>query len=197
MEVSSHALALRPGRRGPVRRRRLHQLRPRTTSTSTPTSDDYFAAKARLFDGRCRRRGAQPRRPGADAAVQAGDGHLLGGRRRGARPGGPPTSRPTAFGQRFTAHGPDGVGRRRRGARCPAGTTWPTRCSPSPAWSRSGSTRRPPRPGVAACAGRARPAGAGRRAGPGARRGRLRAQAGRDRGRPGRAARAAPAAAAG
>ena len=72
MEVSSHALALRAGSAGSGSPSAATPTSAWTTWTSTPTSTDYFAAKARLFDGRCRGRGAQPRRPGAAAAAQAG-----------------------------------------------------------------------------------------------------------------------------
>ena len=47
MEVSSHALALAPGRRRRLRRRRVHQPLARTTSTSTATIEDYFARQGR------------------------------------------------------------------------------------------------------------------------------------------------------
>ena len=46
MEVSSHALALAPGRRRRLRRGRSSPTSRRTTWTSTTTMEDYFAAKA-------------------------------------------------------------------------------------------------------------------------------------------------------
>ena len=70
--------------------------------------EDYFAAKARLFDGRCRTEIAQPRRPGRAAAGQADDGDLLGGRRPGATWRATDVT-PDGFAQHFTAHGPDGL----------------------------------------------------------------------------------------
>ena len=152
MEVSSHALAM--GRVGGVR----FAVGGYTNFGSDhldfhADSADYFAAKARLFDGRCGGRGAQPRRPGADAALQAGHGQLLGRRRPDRHLVGRRTSTATGYAQRFAAHGPDGLrAARRGGAARPAQrgqrAAGHRRCS-----SPSASTPRPPPPGVAACAG--------------------------------------------
>ena len=139
MEVSSHALAM--GRVGGVR----FAVGGYTNFGSDhldfhADSADYFAAKAQLFDGRCAGRGAQPRRRGAAPAVHA--------RRRSAtrRPATrPPPGGPTGSAARAT---PSASPRTAPtawscppGWPCPAGTTWRTRCSPSPAWSPPGSTR--------------------------------------------------------
>ena len=189
MEVSSHALALRPGRRGPLRGRRLHQLRPRPprlprrrrrllrgqgaalrrpvprprSSTSTTRRCAGWSARARSAT----RRPGDPARPGAPVDVEPATGS----------PSASPRSARTA-------------------PVCDAAVALPGRHNVAnallaiAAWSRVGVDPATAAAGVAACRGRAGPAGAGRRARPGARRGRLRAQAGRDRGRPGRAARA-------
>ena len=196
MEVSSHALAM--GRVGGVRfaRRRLHQLRPgppglprrrrRLLRGQGPAVRRPLRASrcSTSTTRRCARWSGRPRSPTPPPVTRP-------------PPGGPATIAGDGYAQRFTAHGPDGGGGRGRAWRCPAGTTSPTRCWPSPRWSRSGWTRRSRRPGRRRLPGRARPAGAGQRARPGARRGRLRAQAGRDRRGAGRAARARRRAAAG
>ena len=152
-----------PGRRGPVRRRRLHQLRPgpprlprrRRTTTSRPRRGCSTAAAGvevlNLDD------------PALRPLLKPGHGHLLGRRRPGGRPGGPTTSTGDGFGQRFTAHGPDGVA-------VAAGVALPGRHNVAnallalaalvavgvdPAIAADGDRRLPRR---------ARPAGAGRRA---------------------------------
>ena len=57
MEVSSHALALGRVDGDAFDVARVHQPQPRTTSTSTPTMEEYFAAKAPLFTPARSRRG--------------------------------------------------------------------------------------------------------------------------------------------
>ena len=151
--------------------------------------DDYFAAKARLFDGRCRGRGAQPRRRRAAPAAcsrrtvtysAAGDPAAtwravdVAGRR--LRASGSPRSARTASVSRPASRLPG----RHNVANALLALACLVAVGVDPA-AAAARRRRLPR--------RARPAGAGRRARPGARRGRLRAQAGRDRGRAGRAAR--------
>ena len=161
MEVSSHALAM--GRVGGVR----FAVGGYTNFGSDhldfhADAADYFAAKARLFDGRCEVEVLNLDDPALRAAVQAGHGHLLGGRRPAATWW---ADRRRRRGVRPAVHRarPGRADRCPPGWRCPAGTTWPTRCWPSPRWSRPGSTR-----AAAARGGRlrrgARPAGAGQRA---------------------------------
>ena len=58
MEVSSHALALPPGRRHATSPSPCSPTSAATTSTSTARSRRYFAAKAALFDARAGRRAA-------------------------------------------------------------------------------------------------------------------------------------------
>ena len=109
-----------PGRRGPLRGRRLHQLRPRPPRLPR--------RRRRLLRGQgasCSTAAAGVEvlnldEPALRPLLQAGHGHLLGRRRPGGDLVGRPTSRPTAFGQRFIAHGPAGRGRRRRRAARPA-----------------------------------------------------------------------------
>ena len=160
-----------------------------TTSTSTPTSDDYFAAKARLFDGRCAVEVLNLDDPALRPLLQAGDGHLLGGRRPGGDLAGRRRRPATASRQRFTAHGPDGVAvaGRRRAAR------------PAQRRQRAARARRlvavgvdpaTAADGIAACPGVPGRLELVDAPGAGARRRRLRAQARRDRGRARRAARA-------
>ena len=141
MEVSSHALAHRPGRRGAVRRRRLHQLRPRPPRLPR--------RRRRLLRGQgqavrrpLRRRGAQPRRPGAGAA---GAARPRSPTRRPAtrrRPGAPPTSRRTATGSGSPRSARTGWRVPRRGGAARPAQRGQRAARASPAWSRSASTRR-------------------------------------------------------
>ena len=137
MEVSSHALAL-----GRVAGTRFAVGAFTNLSQDHldfhADMDDYFAAKALLFDGRAPRTrwsasttSGAPRlaaRTPATVTVSATAG------RRDWR--GRATSAPRPDGtQRFTAHGPDGpVPVPAAAAR--AVTTSPTRCSRWPAWTR-------------------------------------------------------------
>ena len=161
MEVSSHALAL-----GRVDGTRFDVAA--FTNLSQDHLDfhgdmeDYFAAKALLFDGRLRARRRRRRRPVRPPAGRAGHRDRLArlGRPRRAdwravevapgRPG-PPASG-------CSARTGSTCGRR---SGCRAASTSPTRCSRSPPWrpsasprGRRGARRRRP--------GRARPDGAGR-----------------------------------
>ncbi len=112
MEVSSHALAL--GRVAGT-----HYDVAVFTNLSQDHLDfhagmeDYFAAKATLFTPRLRRRGrGQPRRPVRPAARGGRadpDHHLLRGRERRRRTGGPRTSGCGADGSTFRVIGPGGV----------------------------------------------------------------------------------------
>ena len=145
---------LRPGRRGPVRRRRLHQLRPR------PPRLPRRCRRLLRGEGEALRRtvpgrGAQLRRPrGTAAGPRPGRVTFSAAGRARRRPGAPrevtPDGLRAALHRRRSGR-PRGAG---AGWRCPGGTTSPTRCSRSPAWSRSGSTRPPRRPAsppAAAC----------------------------------------------
>ena len=186
MEVSSHALAM--GRVGGVR----FAVGGYTNFGSDhldfhADTDDYFAAKAQLFDGRCAVEVVNLDDPALRPLCRPARSPT---RRPATRPppGGPPTSTGDGYAQRFTAHGPDGWSAGRGGA---AGRhNVANALLPIAALVAVGVDPAVAAAGVAACAGRAGPAGAGRRARAGARRGRLRAQAGRDRGGAGRAARA-------
>ena len=156
MEVSSHALAHGPGRRGPVRRRRLHQLRPGPPRLPRRRRRLLRGQGAAVRRPLPRSRCSTSTTPALRPLVKPAHGHLLGGRRPGRDLVGH-RRRPAAVRPALHRARP---GRRRGRApasRCPAGTTWPTRCSPSPRWSRSGSTRRPRRP--ASPPARACPAG--------------------------------------
>ena len=141
MEVSSHALAM--GRVGGVR----FAVGGYTNFGQDhldfhADADDYFAAKARLFDGRCRVEilnlddpALRPlRKPATVTYSAAGDpaADLAGRRRRPATATGSASPRTARTASPSTP-----------ASRCPAGTTWPTRCSRSPRWSRSASTPRP------------------------------------------------------
>jgi UDP-N-acetylmuramoyl-L-alanyl-D-glutamate--2,6-diaminopimelate ligase len=106
MEVSSHALVL--GRVGGVRFAVGGYTNFGQDHLDFHTdSDDYFAAKARLFDGRCRVEVlnaddpalAPLHKPATVTYSAAGD---AGATWRAS------DVRPSAFGQRFCAHGPDG-----------------------------------------------------------------------------------------
>ena len=179
MEVSSHALAL--GRVGGTR-----FAAGGYTNFGSDHLDfhrdaaDYFAAKALLFDGRCDVEVLNADDPALRRLLQAGHRDLLGGRRTRRDLARRDVARRRLRAAVHRAPAPPACGSTPVSA-CPAGTTSPTRCSPSPASSPSGSTRRP-RPRRRRLRGRAGPAGARRRAGPGHRRRRLRAQARRDRG---------------
>ena len=132
MEVSSHALAL--DRVGGTR----FAVGGYTNFGSDHLdfhrdADDYFAAKAKLFDGRCDIEILNADDPALEAAVQAGDGDVLGrwrhggdlaGRRRAAATGSHSGSPRTA---RTVSRWPPAYG-------CPAGTMSPMPCSPSRAW---------------------------------------------------------------
>ena len=135
MEVSSHALAM--GRvDGTCTTSRCSPTSPRTTSTSTPTCEDYFAAKATLFTPRAvasrRRRRRRRVGPAAGRARDAcrsttvspsGARRRLAGRGRRGRTGGQHASR---------SPGPDGVRRRLRHRAGRATST-----SPTPRWPSS------------------------------------------------------------
>ncbi|MEK8109972.1 Mur ligase family protein [Micromonospora sp. M12] len=184
MEVSSHALAM--GRVGGVR----FAVGGYTNFGSDhldfhADSDDYFAAKAQLFDGRC----AIEVLNQDDPALKPLLSRPLSPTRRPAtraRPGGPTGGR-RGYAQRFTAHGPDGLV-------LSAGVALPGRHNVANALLAiaalvgAGWTRRPRRPAwppaVACRVGWSWSTSPRRCAG-----GRLRAQVGRDRGRAGRVAR--------
>ena len=182
MEVSSHALAL--GRVDGVR----FAVGGFTNLVQDHLDfhadmDDYFAAKARLFDGRAARapRGDLRRRRvrAARLAGRAGDRVTVSAAGR-TPTGRPPTStvaRRTAT-QRSPPHGPPGVRRRAGVAAARAATTWPTRCSRWRLLVAVGVDPEPPPPGsrAGAC-----PAGwsGSTRGQPLLGGGRLRAQAGR------------------
>ena len=189
MEVSSHALVL--GRVGGVRFAAAGFTNlGRDHLDFHADLEDYFRAKALLFDGRAARRGGRRRRRGRPPARRPGrrapatvvdrraaadwraDRRGAGARRRlGVHPARP---------RRRSLAG--------RGCGCPAASTWPTPCSPSPCSTPSAS------PVGTALAGladdrRARPDGARRRRPAVRRRRRLRAHARRRHHRPRRAAR--------
>ena len=142
-----------PGRRGARSRSAATPTSASTTSTSTPTSTTTSrprpgsstagaAAEVLNLDDPALR---PLFKPATISYSAAGD--------RGRDLVGRPTIRPAAFGQRFIAHGPGGVAVAGRASRCPAGTTWRTRCSPWPRWSRSGWTPQVAARGIAACPG--------------------------------------------
>lgn len=139
MEVSSHALAM--GRVGGVR-----FAVGGYTNFGHDHLDfhadvaDYFAAKARLFDGRCAAEVLNHDDPALRPLVRPGTTTY-------SAAGNPDATwragevNESGYTQTFTAFGR--VARRsRRGWRCRAGTTSPTRCSRSPSWSPPGSPRR-------------------------------------------------------
>ena len=108
MEVSSHALAL--GRVGGTR----FAVGGYTNFGSDHLdfhgdADDYFAAKALLFDGRCDVEVLNADDPALVPLLQAGDGDLLGGRRSRTRPGGPARSPATATPSGSPPYGPGGA----------------------------------------------------------------------------------------
>ena len=140
MEVSSHALAL--GRVAGTR----FAVGAFTNLSQDHLDfhhdmDEYFAAKATLFDGR------------AEHAVVCVDdiwgarlaARVPARRHRGhhrARPptGAPPTSAPTPTAASTSPRSPR-TARCRCGCSCPARSTWPTRWSRSRAWPRSACPR--------------------------------------------------------
>ena len=137
MEVSSHALAL-----GRVAGTRFAVAAFTNLSQDHldfhADMEDYFAAKAALFDGRAERavicvddewgQRLAARHPRRGDRRHHRSGELADRRRPRRRADG---------GQTFTAHGPDGR-RCRCCCGCRARSTSPTPCSRWPAWTRSG-----------------------------------------------------------
>ena len=184
MEVSSHALVM--GRVDGVvfDVAVLHQPRPRPPRLPRRRRGllrgQGLAVHPRARPARPgqRRRRARPpagRRgddPGADLLRDRRRRRLARRRRRAA-------SRPASA---FTVHAPDGRARSTAGCRCPATSTWPTRCAPIAALRRGRLRRRARSPRRwRASGGVPGPAGAGRRRPGLPRRRRLRPQARRRR----------------
>ncbi len=143
MEVSSHALAM--GRVGGVR----FTVGGWTNFGSDhldfhADAEDYFAAKARLFDGRCAVEVLNHDDPALKALFKPATVSFsaLGDR---AASWWADEQTGEGYAQRFTAHGPDGLALPARVA-LPGRHNVSNACWPSPAWWPPGSTRRrPPR----------------------------------------------------
>ena len=142
MEVSSPRPRHAPGRRHPVRASPCSPTSAQDHLDFHGTMEDYFAAKARLFDPGRRRRGGRQRSTtraaGSCATRRDPDRRLLARRRR-------PTSSSRVDGSTFTWRG---VAVRRAARR--AASTCSTRWRPRPPPPSSASTPRRSRPGLAA-----------------------------------------------